>query len=190
MIPQAEPAFRPLAATTFWVSLFGAAALFAALALAPKLRTYRELSRDYDMLQRQLVSTEHRTERLAKVADALEHDSQFAAELARVDFDAPGAEERIPVGPQLSLPAWDATPANADLATRRSRSALLDGPFLDTLSDDHRVRTPLMAASSLLVLVAFALCGERRPRRAQADLDATGRGVRGWLARRYGKSDR
>jgi hypothetical protein len=189
-MPKTEPAFRPLAATAFWVSLFGAAGLFAALALAPKLRTYRELSRDYDTLQRRLVSTEHRTERLAKVADALEHDAQFAAELARVDFDTPGAEERIPVGPQLSLPAWDANPASADIATRPSSAALLDGPFLDTLSDDRGVRTPLMAASSLLVLVAVALCGERRPRRAEADPDATDRGVRGWLARRYGRADR
>jgi hypothetical protein len=182
-----ETPFRPLAALAFWASLFAAAGLFAVLALAPKLRTYRELSRDYDRLEHQLVATERRTESLAKVADALEHDPQFAAELARVDFDSPGKEERIAVGPQLSLSVWDSEPATAAPGARPSPVALLDGPFLNTLSDDRTVRLPLMAASSLLVLAAFVLCNERTAKRDNAECEPPRGGLRRWLADRYRK---
>jgi hypothetical protein len=182
---RGEAPFRPLAALAFWASLFAAAGLFAVLALAPKLRMYRELSRDYDRLEHQLVATERRTESLAKVADALEHDPQFAAELARVDFDSPRKEERIAVGPQLSLSVWDSEPAGADAGARPSPAALLDGALLKTLSDDRTVRLPLMAASSLLVLAAFVLCNERRAKRDDAESEPPRGGLRQWLANRY-----
>jgi len=182
-----EAPFRPLAALAFWGSLFAAVGLFAVLALAPKLRTYRQLSRDYDRLEHQLVATERRTESLAKVADALEHDPQFAAELARVDFDSPRKEERIAVGPQLSLSVWDSEPASAAPGDRPSPAALLDGALLNTLSDDRTVRLPLMAASSLLVLAAFVLCNERVTKRHDAEIERSRGGLRHWLANRYRK---
>jgi hypothetical protein len=184
---RGEAPFRPLAALAFWASLFAAAGLFAVLALAPKLRMYRELSRDYDRLEHQLVATERRTESLAKVADALEHDPQFAAELARVDFDSPSKEERIAVGPQLSLSVWDSEPASAAPDARPSAFALLDGPLLNALSDDRTVRQPLMAASSLLVLAAFVLCNERVAKRDDAKSAPPRGGLRHWLANRYRK---
>jgi hypothetical protein len=181
---SAEVAFRPFAALAFWCSLFLAAGLFAVLALSPKLRTYRDLSHEYDGLERQLVSTERRTDCLAKVADALEHDPEFAAELARVNFDAPGGDDRIPVGPHLRLAAWDSEPTLA--ASHRSSSvALLDGPLLNTLSDDRGVRIPLMAAASLLVLVSFVFFGESRADRADEDSEGPRVDIRGWLADRY-----
>ncbi len=152
-----------------------------------KLRTYRELSRNYDRLEHQLVSTERRTESLAKVADALEHDPQFAAELARVDFDAPTKEERIAVGPQLSLSAWDSEPASAPADARPSPAAMLDGPLFSALADDHTVRLPLMAASSLLVLTAFVLCNGRPAKRDAAECAQERGGLRSWLSRRYRK---
>jgi hypothetical protein len=182
-----EAPFRPLAALAFWGSLFAAAGLFAVLALAPKLRMYRELSRDYDRLEHQLIATERRTESLAKVADALEHDPQFAAELARVDFDSPRKEERIAVGPQLSLSVWDSEPASAAAGARPSPAALLDGHLLTTLSDDRTVRLPLMAASSLLVLAAFVLCNERTAKRDDPECEPPRGGLRHWLANRYRK---
>ncbi len=182
-----EPPFRPFVALAFWASLFAAAGLFALLALAPKLRTYRELSRDYDRLEHQLVSTERRTESLAKVADALEHDPQFAAELARVDFDSPSKEERIAVGPQLSLSAWDSEPATTPIDARPSPAAMLDGPLLSALADDRTVRLPLMAASSLLVLTAFVLCNGRPVNRGEAESERPPGGLRVWLSRRYRK---
>jgi hypothetical protein len=179
-----EATFRPLAALAFWCSLFLAAGLFAVLALAPKVRTYHGLAREYDRLHRRLVSAERRTESLTKVADALEHDPQFAAELSRVDFDAPSGEERIPVGPQLSLAEWDTEPA-VEANSHPSPRMLLDEPLLDTLCDDRTVRFPLMGASSLLVLAAFGLCGDRRQNR---DDDQSGRpGIHSWLANRYRK---
>jgi hypothetical protein len=182
-----EAAFRPFAALAFWCCLLLAAGLFAVLSLAPKLRTYRDLAREYDMLERRLVSTERRTDSLAKVADALEHDPQFAAELARINFDAPNAGERIPVGPQLSLAAWDSPPALGDVSNGRAPGMLWDGPLLETLSDDRVVRGPLMAASSILVLCAFVLCGTGRSKRVDADSESAVGGIRGWFARRYRK---
>ena len=182
-----ESGFRPLAALSFWCSLFLATGLFAVLVLAPKLRTYRELAREHESLERQLVTTERRTEALSKVTDALEHDPQFAAELARVNFDAAGTEQRIPVGPQLSLAAWDSNTSAADGEKQSSASSVLDGPLLDTLTDDRSVRAPLMAASSILVLVAFALCGDSSPARAASEFETSRIGIRGWLANRYRK---
>jgi hypothetical protein len=181
-----EAGFRPFTALAFWCSLFIAAGLFALLALAPKLRTYRELAHEYDSLHRQLVSTERRTECLAKVADALEHDPDFAAELARVNFDAPGGDERIPVAPQLRLAAWDSEPMLA-ASHPASLAGLLDGPLLNTLSDDRTVRVSLMAAAALLVLVSFAFCGESRADRADKDSEGPRVDIRGWLADRYRK---
>ncbi len=181
----ADAGFRPVAALAFWCSLLIAAGLFAVLALAPKLRTYHHLSKDYDSLHRQLVATARRTDSLTKVADALEHDPQFASELARVNFDAPKPEERIPVGPQLSLAAWDSD-QTTDADVQPTRAAVLDGPLLDTLSEDRTVRVPLFAASSLLVLVAFALCGQTAATEPSPS-EPTGLGIRGWLANRYRK---
>ena len=183
-----ELGFRPLAALSFWCSLFLAAGLFAVLALAPKLRTYRELAHEHEGLESQLVVTERRTEALAKVADALEHDPQFAAELARVNFDAAGSEQRIPVGPQLSLAAWDSNPSASEGEHQSSPTSVLDSPLLDRLADDRGVRAPLMAASSILVLLAFALCGDSSPARAASESEASRVGIRGWLADRYRKS--
>jgi hypothetical protein len=182
-----DAGFRPVAALSFWCSLLVAAGLFAVLALAPKLRTYHRLSREYEGLHRQLVSTERRTESLAKVADALEHDPAFASELARINFDAPPAEERIPVCPQLSLAAWDSEPAAANTDIRPAPAVLLDGPLLDTLSEDRAVRVPLMAASSLLILVAFALCGQNTAAQRDGGSEQPRNGLRGWLANRYRK---
>jgi len=182
-----DAGFRPIAALAFWCSLFLAAGLFAVLALAPKLRTYHDLSQEYDSLQRQLVSTERRTESLAKVADALQHDPQFATELARTNFDAPSDEAQIPVGPQLSLAAWDEGPAVPEPANRQPCDVLADEQLLKTLADDRSVRVPLMAASSLLVLVAFALCGQRPASHSEGNLHSSRSGIRGWLADRYRK---
>jgi hypothetical protein len=181
-----EAGFRPFAALAFWCSLFIAAGLFAVLALSPKLRTYRDLSLEYDSLHRQLVSTERRTECLAKVADALEHDPDFAAELARVNFDAAGGDERIPVGPQLRLAAWDSEPKIA-AGHPSSPVALLDGPLLNTLSDDRTVRVSLMGAAAILVLVSFAFCGERKANRGDNDPSQPRLHIRAWLADRYRK---
>jgi hypothetical protein len=178
-----DAGFRPAASLAFWCSLLIAAGLFAVLALAPKLRTYHQLSRDYQGLHRQLVSTERRTESLARVADALQHDPDFASELARINFDAPKTEQRTPVGPQLSLTAWDSD-STVDTEVRPSPAVLLDGPLLNALSDDRTVRVPLFAASSLLVVVAFGLCGQTVANRCK-ESERTQIGIRGWLADRY-----
>jgi hypothetical protein len=56
---------------------------------------------------------------------------------------------------------------------------------LNTLSDDRAVRVPLFAASSVLVVVAFALCGQNAAR-CRGD-EQPRIGILGWLADRYRK---
>src|SRR5579872_2877833 len=89
--------FSVASSLTFWASLGLAAVLFAALALAPKLRTYRDLRLEYEERQRALVSQEQRHDYLARVAEALINDADFAAEMARIDFGVADSEEHIPV---------------------------------------------------------------------------------------------
>jgi hypothetical protein len=185
-----EPAFRPAASLAFWCCLFSAAGLFAALALAPKLHTYRELRREYIGMQQKLVGKERQVDYLQKVADALEHDPEYAAELARVDFGSDGLEERIPVEPSLGLrgtgaPQWNAvSPTGSE---RHTSADILESPLLDSLSVDRRVRASLLGATCLLVLVAFTfLCDTARPSETVERIAWSVR-CRRWLARRYSK---
>ena len=106
--PTAPDGVRPLQSLLFWCCLALSAAIFAAVFLAPRLRTYRGLAREYAVLEGELVASERQVDYLQKVADALSHDRAFAAELARVDFGPSGPEERIAVRPALSF--------NGDLA--------------------------------------------------------------------------
>jgi hypothetical protein len=173
----------------FWCCLAVAASLFATVFLAPRLRTFRDLRREYDGLERELVTSERHVDYLQKVVDALRHDPEFAAELARVDFGVSGSEERIPVAPQLSLtgepPAESVTAAGAARPFPRN---LLDTPLLDTLSDDRSVRASLLGAASLLLLVAFTFLCDTRPRTVAIDPDCGRTRCRRWLAERYAKA--
>lgn len=185
-----EPAFRPVASLAFWCCLFSAAGLFAALALAPKLHTYRELRREYIGMQQKLVGKERQVDYLQKVADALEHDPEYAAELARIDFGTDETEERIPVDPKLGLSGAVTPNLNAKgLAgsERNGSTDILESPLLDTLSVDRRVRSSLLGATCLLVLVAFTfLCNTARPSETVERIAWSAR-CRRWLARRYSK---
>lgn len=182
-----DASFRPLAALAFWCCLFLSGILFAALALAPRLKTYRELEREYATVQHELTTAERRVDELQKVADALEHDPEFAAEQARIDFDIVGPEERIPVGRQLSLGGMPADQAAAKEVLQPFPQNLLNTPFLDTLCDDASVRQPLLGTAAFLIVVAFTLLCRTR---TSDDSDNVGFGARcgRWLADRYGKA--
>jgi hypothetical protein len=182
----APEGFRPLASLAFWCCLGGAAAILAAVFLAPRLRNDRDLRRQYDGLERELIAAQRRVDYFRKVVDALKHDSQFAAELARVDFGVAGDEERIPVPQALNLSGEPMSESAVTLEPSRPLLPnLLDTPLLDTFSDNRPARISLLAAASFLALIAFAFLCDTRTRLEETN----GLGLRSrwreWLRRRY-----
>jgi len=190
--PEAVEGFRPLASLAFWCCLGLSIAILATVFLAPRFRTYRDLKRQYDGLERELIAAEGRVDYLQKVVDALQHDSQFAAELARSDFGPSGPvvgkEERIAVPPALNLKSepMSAVAMSAE-ADRPFSQSVLDTPLLDTFADDRAVRSSLLGAASFLVLVAFTLLCDKRPRGDDETQEAVNErsAFRRWLNRRY-----
>lgn len=187
----AEP-FGPWRSLAFWCCLAASALLFAALALAPRLRTYRDLRHDYEGRQRQLVARERHVDYLRRVVDALEHDPQYAAELARADFGVAGEEERISVDPQLSLRGAGAPPNDAVVAKDVPRKPFLqiclESSLIDSLCDDPAVRTSLMTACTLLVIVGFFFLSDSNRRPTVLQRPAWSARCRRWLAERYART--
>jgi hypothetical protein len=182
---DADAAFRPAAALAFWCCLAVAAALFAAVELSPKLRTYRELRHEYDALETKLTVEERQVQHLESVADALRNDPEFAAELARVDFGTDESEERIPVDPKLNLEDGSRFDnAAGQRVAKTDPLGILQTPLLDKLCDSRLLRRSLLAAAVLLLLVGFVLFSGDARRLGHADLSAR---CRQWLAGRYGK---
>jgi hypothetical protein len=185
-----EESERLLPSLAFWFCLSIAAAIFAVVFLSPRLRTYRDLRRQYDGLERELVASEGNVDYLNRVVGALKHDPEFAAELARADFRVTGSEERFAVAPALRLngvrAAAEVAPA---LAVRPFSQTALDTSLLDSLTDNRTVRSSLLSAASLLVLVAFTLLCQKRPDLGSIDSARWRNRLRGWLADRYQRSN-
>ena len=137
----------------FWCSLFVAAGLYAAVTLSPKLRSVRELDQVRYEQQRRLLHLERLTEQLSLVVEALEHDSQFASEITRLEFDAarPG-EELIQVDSELTL-----SPVSVSNTQAPAPHAVADTwqVTLDRLSADDHLRLRLLGSAALLVILAF-----------------------------------
>ena len=172
----------------FWLSLLFSAALYAAVALAPKLLDYVALDTEFQTNQAELVSLEQRVTHLERVSDALRNDPEFAAELARIDFEAsrPG-DERIAVEPLLSL--------EADPATTRLASAAIDGPvawyipLLEALTRNRTLRMSLLAIAVIVMVGAFTFLHETDDA-ASDDSTSTGGGPIQRFINRYRKGER
>ena len=156
---------RWLASLAFWTSLLVATLLYAAVTLAPKVVAYVDLRDSHYRNQVDLVALERDVNHLEKVEEALEHDPQFAAELARINFDAvhPG-EERIAVDRALNL---DATPSPPPPGRR---SDYLDPylPHLRLIAGDSSMRTKALAAAATITIVAFTFFHTGSPLSAAA----------------------
>lgn len=88
----------------FWTTLFVAAVIYATVAISPKLERLMVLKREHHQNMWHLVELERRVRHLDRVANALETDPAFAAELARSRFGAvdPGSET-ISVSDELHI---------------------------------------------------------------------------------------
>ncbi|WP_339734511.1 hypothetical protein [uncultured Gimesia sp.] len=170
---------------TFWIFLFIAAILFAAVLLSPRYLSYLSLKNEYLANQVQLVSLENQVEYLREIAHSLEHDPEFRSEVARVDFDAvrPG-EERIAVHPDLALdvPQWN--PGNKIPVTNRSWYV----PMLGVLSENQKVRSSILLTAAVIVVLSFTFLHESQSRQIESVTKST-RDVFGLFFSRYQISD-
>lgn len=149
---QRGSAFGWLLSLTFWLSLVAAVAMYGSVALAPRAITYLRLDGERRENQRLLVGLDRQVAHLERVNDALVHDPDFAAELARINFDAarPG-DDRIPVGPELSLSVPGPEALELPAATAP--------PWYEThvrrMAEDATLRNFTLGAASLLTILAF-----------------------------------
>lgn len=153
--PQTSPASRigGLAISlAFWTGLIIAAVLFAAVNLSPRLAAILKLREEHYANQLRLVSLEKQARQLERVVQALEHDPAFAAEMARLEFDAlrPG-EEVIAVDRTLALDARHA--ATAEPPRGATQAWYL--PAVEILATSRELRNTLLLAAAVLTIVAF-----------------------------------
>lgn len=141
----------------FWLCLVLAASMYGGVALAPKLLSWLTLKQEHYTHQVRLVELERKVKYLGRVVDAMENDAEFAAQLARVDFDAarPG-DERIAVDPMLSLDARERPAATPALP----RTASLLAPLLRQVTDRPELRRALLTIAAALILFAFTFLQE------------------------------
>lgn len=168
----------------FWLCLFCAAGLYASVALAPKFWTYLNLKNEYIANQVRLVSVERQIGYLKRVVVALESEPEFAAELARIDFDAvrPG-DEHIPVDPGLTLNAPLSEPPSAVPPPTLPWYGL----FVEPLARNPKLRSVILGLSVLLTIGAFTFLHESQARQLRTSLAGFRSGA-GWLAQRYRKT--
>jgi hypothetical protein len=149
---SAETRYDWIASLAFWLCLVVAAGLFASVTLAPRLAAHVELKKEFQANQVELVGMESRMQYLEKVAEALKNDPQFAAEVARIDFDAarPG-DERIAVDKTLSLSAPKYDPPAVPAAAPTPWYA----PIAQALVGSAALRPLTLLVAAGLVVVAF-----------------------------------
>lgn len=147
-----------LTSLTFWLCLFTAAGLYAAVTLSPKLLAFLSLNREYHANQWKLVSLEKQVARLQRVIDAQKNDPAFVREQARSDFDvASPDEQRIPVDSHLRL---NIAAGSADL-TVFSPDLPWYAPLLASIARSRQVANSLLGIAAFLVLYSFTLLYER-----------------------------
>lgn len=137
----------------FWSLLLVSAGCFAGVTLAPKMLQTLRLRQTYEVRQHQLVALENELATLQRVIEALEHDPDYAREMAKLDLEKPSAnEDVVPVDPELRL-----DPRTAAAATNLVPPPQVDPwePTLVVLATDGRLRMALLAAAATLLLAAF-----------------------------------
>ena len=143
----------------FWMCLLSSAALFASVALAPRLVEWHELHLATLDRQQQLVELELHTQHLEKVVHALEFDPHFQAEVIRREIGGPEVGESIPLKKSLTV----------DLALPQTKSPNVPLvvpwyiPILKTLSVPSNWRRRVLWLSAAFCLLAFVALREREP---------------------------
>jgi hypothetical protein len=141
----------------FWCSLVVAVGLFSLVAFAPKWLAHVELWNRRQANQVRLVTLERQVHDLGKVVHSLETDAEFAAQLARIDFDAsrPG-DERIAVSADHALDARTAPMAFA----RPAVSLPWYAPLLRLFAFNRTIRYGMLAIAAAIAILAFTFLHE------------------------------
>lgn len=149
---QSESQASWLSSVVGWVCLFLAAGCYATVHISPRLLTMVKLQHEFDTNQLRLVSLEEQLQGLTRIAQALEHDPEFAAAMARSEFtaDRPG-EQRIAVEPHLTQQPNDLAPQLEVVEPPWPWYT----PFLKTVVEYRPLNNGLLFASALLMLFAF-----------------------------------
>ena len=99
-----------------------------------------------------LIAAERQNERLQRVVEAIRHDTDFASEMTRIEFDAVRADEEIiPVAANLKLETHG-------LEVTRVPPAIPPGwfqPWLEQLARNDSLRSMLLGAAAVLVVLSF-----------------------------------
>ncbi|MFK7777568.1 MAG: hypothetical protein QM501_05545 [Gimesia sp.] len=176
-----ESRFGWIISLTFWIFLFIAASLFAAVVLSPRYLSYLNLQKEYLSAQVQLVALENQVEYLRQIAHSLEHDPEFRSEVARVDFDAfrPG-EERIAVDPELALdiPHWNPN-QKVPLVNHYWYE-----PMLSVLSENQKVRSSILLSAAAIIILSFTFLHESQTKQLETVTRST-RNIFGSFLSRY-----
>lgn len=142
----------------FWIALFFAAGLYALVALSPRIYTHALLTQQVQTLQLELLELQDQDAEVEKMIAALNHDPQYARELAMMDLQPiqPG-EERIPVSEDLVIqPATE---------LRTESHAPPDLPWytviFSTIARSQQIGNTLLMISAAVVVYAFALLHDR-----------------------------
>lgn len=156
MPPESDSTARPQrtsrVAPLFWLCLLVSAALYAPCALASRVVAWAELREKYDENQADLVGVQQQVQHLQRVANALEADPAFAAQLARVELGAAQPGTRV-----IALPAELANdpripPSVPAVEPPRTPWYL---PLMQRVAADHALRRNLLCTAAGVFLFGF-----------------------------------
>lgn len=152
---RTPPAESLTSLAAFWLVAFAAAALFAAVLIAPKWERHDFLVERVRQLTKQCEHVSDQAEHLERVIDALKHDPDFTAEMARYELDYGLPDEQ-------RLPAPAASPPR-----RRDESAAAPPescwqPYVRLFARDAIVRLTALVTAAVFVVVGLAFFNSPR----------------------------
>ncbi len=166
----------------FWLLTIVAVALYASVALSPRLLNFLDLRSNYIANQMRLISLEHEVHYLQRVIQAFEREPEFTEELARIEFDIRSPDEDlIPVDPSLTLDAVYATESAGGLY---SGEAPWYRDVVEMYATNVHLRAFSLGLATLLILIAFGFTHGNGPRIFAAGKKYVSQSSRN-LARRY-----
>ena len=186
--PRAETETPPHSASwvvslMFWLTLCGAALLYAAVALSPKAAEWITAKNQYSSNARRLAQLEDEVEYLERVASALKADPQFAERLAKASVPAdPQDNQLVPVTEELLFGGYESTSRDSKSP---QNSRWTDVIFL--LASSSRHRSILLTTAIVLTIVGFTFLNDSESGYLKA-IGAVLLGVAAFPIRRYRKS--
>ncbi len=140
----------------FWITLCGAAMMYAAVALAPKAAEWIEARNQYVTNARQLVQLEEEVEYLERVAAALKADPEFAERLAQASAAGSAQDQEIvPVTEDLLFGGYQ--------ESRQTTKPDPPGPWMTLvylLASSSSHRTALLFTAIVLTVLGFTFLND------------------------------